>query len=380
MKNKTIITLIKDLRSMLRDKKSLTMMLVMPLLIPLVIFIISYGFELMLNPDEDATYYVGVTYDITIFEEMPDNIVIKHMEEDELEEAYKAGEIKAYVVLRDEVYYIYHNPNNQDSHMAAFFLTNYLEAVSQHLGEQYLINEGIDPSLVFNLISFELEQIEPVNFFVNQIVLMAFTFTIISIATTSITSATDAIAGEKEKGTLETLLTFPIKSKQLITGKYFANFVACIITAIICVVLALISLGIVQNMFTIYDDVVVVMNAYTLFLCVVVLITFSLLISGATIAIASYSKTFKEAQSALTPLSMVPIIPMFLGIVGVEMSSFIAAIPMIGQTMLLNEIFTGNVTLVHFVIMLVSNIIFVTLILRYIVRLYRSEKILFSLN
>ena len=380
MKNKTLITLKKDLRSMIRDKKSLMMMLAMPIIIPIVIFTFSYGFENMLNPDEDINLMVGVSSEVTIFENMPlENIIIAQMDEDELYASYKNGDIKAYIKLEDDIHRIYYNPNNQDSAMTAIAITNYIDAYSKSLGIEHLISEGIDPALVFDLIAYELEEAEPVNMFVNQIVLMAFTFAIMSITMTAVTSATDAIAGEKEKGTLETLLTFPINSKELIAGKYIANFIACIVTAIICILLALGSLAIVQSIFSIYDEIVVVMDASTFLLCAIVLIAYSLLISGATIAIASYSKTFKEAQSALTPLSMVPIIPIFLGFMGIEMTYLISAIPIIGQTMLLNEIFAGNISSMHVWIMLISNVIFVVLILGYIVRLYKSEKVLFSL-
>lgn len=57
--------------------------------------------------------------------------------------------------------------------------------------------------------------------FASEVVLMAITFTIMAITLSSIYASTDSTAGEKERGTLETILTFPIARKELILGKYF---------------------------------------------------------------------------------------------------------------------------------------------------------------
>ena len=128
-------------------------------------------------------------------------------------------------------------------------------------------------------------------------------FVVMAITLTSIYSATDATAGEKERGTLETLLTFPIKKEELLTGKYLAITISCIITTILSLILTVISLKISSNIFSLYKDAVININMTTLLLALIIMISYSFFISGACIAIASFSKTFKEAQSALTPLS-----------------------------------------------------------------------------
>ena len=383
MKNKMIITLKKDLRTMFRDKKSLTMMALMPLFIPLMVFFMSYINDQMLTTELDEDIKIGINYELdpikeAIIDELDINVY--YLPEDEMKEAFEDGEIIAYVIFREGTYYIYHSPNDAESTMAAMMMTSSLEAYSNALGAVYLIEQGINPANVFNLVDIQLEEVEPMNILVNMVILMAFIFTIMSVTQTSVTSATDAVAGEKEKGTLETILTFPIDSKGLIAGKYFANFIACVITAIVCIILTLISFSVVQNLFSIYDEVGFVLSISTILMGFMILVGFSLLISGATIAVASYSKTFKEAQSALTPLTFLPLVAMFLGMMNIDLSLLIVAIPGIGQAMLLNEIFVGTVELRYLLVMLISNIIFVVLLLRYLVNLYKSEKILFSLT
>ena len=58
---------------------------------------------------------------------------------------------------------------------------------------------------------------------------MAITFTIMAITLSCIYTSTDTTAGEKERGTLETILTFPISRKELIFGKYLAISISGIV-------------------------------------------------------------------------------------------------------------------------------------------------------
>ena len=384
MKNKTLVTLKKDLRTMIRDKKSLMGMLIVPILIPIFMFVFGTGFSRMADPERDAGNVVGVTYQLSEIKEYIvshiDNIEFKFMPEAELESAYEAGDIVAYIILREGTFHVYYDPNNQDSALASWNVRQLFAAYSEYLGSIYLAELGINPERVFNLVQIEMEPLAPNNVLISTIIVMGFTFTIMAITTTAVTSATDAVAGEKERGTLETLLTFPISSKQLVTGKFIANFIACIVTAIICIILALGSLEIIRNMFDIFSDVSIAVNLEAILLSSTILIGFSLLVAGASIAIASYTKSYKEAQAILTPLTFIPMIPIFLDIMGVEITAFWAALPGVGQTMLLREVFTGAIDFQFIWIMLASNVIFIIFILRFIVKLYKSEKILFSLD
>lgn len=76
--------------------------------------------------------------------------------------------------------------------------------------------------------------------------------------------ATDATAGEKERGTLETLLTFPIKSKDIIIGKFLSVSLSSIITGIVSLLLMIVSLIIANGMFDIYKDVDLMLSTSSL--------------------------------------------------------------------------------------------------------------------
>ena len=182
--------------------------------------------------------------------------------------------------------------------------------------------------------------------------------------------ATDTTAGERERGTLETLLTFPIKSRDIIVGKFLAVTIASILTGIISLVLAIISVAIAQNAFSIYEGLNIMFSPISILLSVIIIIAYSFFISGLCIAIASSSKTFKEAQSALTPLTFISLFPgMIAFMIGVTGTPLLSIIPFINYVVVFTDTSAGNV---------ISTIIYISIVLTYIIKQYKSEKILFS--
>ena len=189
--------------------------------------------------------------------------------------------------------------------------------------------------------------------------------------------ATDTTAGEKERGTLETLLTFPIKSKDIIVGKFLGVSISSIITGIISLILAIISLLVAGNMFSIYEGIDIMFSGTSLIFAIIVIIAYSFFISGLCISIASTSKTFKEAQSALTPLTFISFFPgMIAFMVGIETTPLLSIIPFLNFTLLFTDISNGNVNIVNILLMAVSTILYITIVLRYIIKQYKPEVVL----
>lgn len=387
MNNRILITIKKELRGIIRDKKSLMMMLVTPILIPIFILLFSYMYETMLDKDESTnTYNIGVNYAYTKEEKKSLkelNLNIKqYKSKNELKDSYKKGKIDLYVIKSNNNYKIYENESNQNSIYATSIYTKYLDSINKYLGDTYLDSINASKDKVYNNITYEYKKLEGKNDFVNQVISTGLMFVVMAITLTSIYSATDATAGEKERGTLETLLTFPIKKEELLTGKYLAITISCIITTILSLILTVISLKISSNIFSFYKDAVININMTTLLLALIIMISYSFFISGACIAIASFSKTFKEAQSALTPLSFTVMIPMFLEILDIKLNSCLSLIPVISHTMLLEQVICNTLTtttIINIFLMFTSTILITIIIIKIITKVYKSEKILFSL-
>lgn len=378
------ITIKKELRGIIRDKKSLLMMLVGPIMIPIFIFLFSNVYDGLMNDINQEKVEIGINYEINEIEKsiLKDlKIEAKQKELKQLEKDYKEKKISAYITKKDNVYTIHSNPNDEDGMNSSAMATAYLEQYNTALGSQFLVEKGIELEKVYQNIEIKTDDLEGNSSMVDMILYMGFVFAMMSICLTAIYGVTDTTAGEKERGTLETFLTFPIKSEELITGKFLAITISCIITSIISTALLVGSIEISRTMFDIYKDVTIHLNLGTIFLVLLIMINISFFISGLCIAIASFTKTYKEAQSALTPVSFITMVPMLFDILEVKLNYGLAMIPIVSHTMLLDAAISNTlsgINITYLLISLVSTILYSFILIKIITRMYKSEKVLFT--
>ena len=381
MKNNLWNILKKELRELFRDKKSLAMMLVIPIFIPLLVIGMSALFESQINKDVSEYNKIGFAYEMTdveksIAEEM--DIEIVNGNDEELKQKYDEGEIDLYITKQDNKYFI-NTDGSDNSSFASSLMETYFNTYKQYLQQSYLQENNINPDEVLNIITVEENMIEQDTYFADYIKNYAFLFIMMAITVSATYPATDTTAGERERGTLETLLTFPIKSKDIIVGKFLGVTVSSIITGIISLVLAIISLVITKNMFSIYEGVDVMFSPLTILFAVIVIIAYSFFISGLCIAIASTSKTFKEAQSALTPLTFISFFPgMIAFMMGITTTPILSIVPFINFTLIFTDINNGTIDLLNIGLMAISTIVYISLVFAHIIKQYKSEKVLFA--
>ena len=380
MKSNLFNILKKELRELFRDKKSLAMMLVIPIFIPLLVIGMSALFESQTNKDIGEYNKIGFCYELTNEEQglaKQMNIEIITGNEEELKQKYENGEINLYVTKEDNKYILNTGTSDNDT-FAINLVESYFNSYKQYLQTNYLINNNIEPNDVFNIITVEKNILEEDNYFASYIKNYAFLFIIMAITVSATYPATDTTAGEKERGTLETLLTFPIRSKDIIVGKFLGVSISSIITGLISLALAVISIIISKNMFSIYEGIDVMYSPIAILFMTIVIIAYSFFISGLCIAIASTSKTFKEAQSALTPLTFISFFPgMIAFMVGIQTTPILSIIPFLNFTLIFTDINNGIFDILNISLMVISTVIYISIVLYYIIKQYKSEKILF---
>lgn len=382
MKSNMLNILKKEVREMFRDKKSLSMMLIIPLMIPLLVIGMSALFEMQTNRDVKSYNKIGFSYEMSdiekkILEETGIDASFYENEEKAIKD-YDIGNLDLYVTKRDNKYII-NGKVNDTTTFASSLVESYFNSYRSYLQKEVLDDKNLDSESILNIITLEENIISEDNFFAKYITSYAFLFIIMAITVSATYPATDTTAGEKERGTLETLLTFPIKSKDIIIGKFLSVSISSIITGGISLIFTVISLVVANDMFTLYKDVDLMLPVSSLVFASIVIISYSFLISGLCIAIASKSKTFKEAQSALTPLTFISFFPgMIAFLIDIKTSAILSIVPFLNFTLLFTDITNGTVNYLNIILMLVSTIIIITVVLFIIVRQYKSEKILFT--
>lgn len=380
MSKKIFITIKKELRSIFRDRKSIVRMFLFPLIIPAMI--IFYGILYDNIGNEETTYTVGVNYEISEVEkQIADTLNIQYKEyntKKELENAYQEKQIGGYLIYEDNNYTIYTNQSATSGMTINALLTEYLENYSQYLTNQYLVEEGIDLDKAYNHFTYESQDIGESNYFLQIILLVSITYIIMSICLSTSNMATSTTAAEKENGTLETILTFPIKRTELLIGKYLSSAIIGFITSIIGLILMIISLYYSKENYNVFSTINLSIDLSTIIISIIIIFLASFFIASIAFALTCYSKTYKEAQSASQLLNMISIIPMFVNLFETKITYYYYLIPICNYEQILIDLFSNNITLTNLLLTIISTFIYIVVVITYIIKAYNSEKILYS--
>lgn len=380
MSKKILITIKKELRSIFRDRKSIVRMFLFPLIIPAMI--IFYGILYDNIDNEEITYTVGVNYEISEVEkQIADTLNIQYKEyntKKELENAYQEKQIGGYLIHEDNNYTIYTDQSATSGMTINALLTEYLENYSQYLTNQYLIEEGIDLDKAYNHFTYESQDIGESNYFLQVILLVSITYIIMSICLSTSNMATSTTAAEKENGTLETILTFPIKRTELLIGKYLSSAIIGFITSLIGLILMIISLYYSKENYNVFSTINLSIDLSTIIISIIIIFLASFFIASIAFALTCYSKTYKEAQSASQLLNMISIIPMFVNLSETKITYYYYLIPICNYEQILIDLFSNNITLTNLLLTIISTFIYIVVVITYIIKAYNSEKILYS--
>lgn len=160
--------------------------------------------------------------------------------------------------------------------------------------------------------------------------------------------AIDLFTGEKERGTIETLLTTPVARWQILFGK-MGVVVLSGLTAASCALLGLFfsieTMNVIENE-EILNIVHSILSPGFIVMLYALLIPLTVFFAGVMIPIAVYAKTFKEAQSIITPLNIVMVLPAMVGFFpGIELNAITACIPVVNIVLSTKELIAGTLDL-----------------------------------
>jgi sodium transport system permease protein len=157
--------------------------------------------------------------------------------------------------------------------------------------------------------------------------------------------AIDLFTGEKERGTIETLLTTPVPRWQLLFGKMGVVVLSGLLAASAALLGLFLSMETLNGLDN--DELLKVVHSILspsfIVLMYCLLIPLTVFFAGVMIPIAVYAKTFKEAQSIITPLNIVMVIPAMVGLFpGVELNVMTACIPVVNIVLSTKELIAGT--------------------------------------
>lgn len=381
--NNIKITIKKELRTIFRDKKTLMVLFLLPIAIPMFIFFYGIMFD-NIEEQSNEISLIGVNFKANETEQelaKNNNIeLIYYQETKELQDELSKKEIDAYINYNktEDKYYIHYDESRQSSQISSNKVTSFLAEYNELKAKEYIAENNLDPNNIYNNILYEVVEEAGENYILTLIYNIAFTYTIMAIVIAGSNMAMSATATEKENGTLETILTLPINTSELIIGKHLGAAIMGFIVSLFSLIITIIGIITASKTFKTFESFSLKLTPMVIISSIIVIIAASLLISGLAIALTAFCKTTKEAQSKTQILNYLSIIPMFVSLLEVQIGKIFYFIPICNYIQILMDIFNNNLNYMNLFIVFISSIIYISFIVLGIIKQYKSEKVLFA--
>lgn len=353
----------KELKDTLRDRRTLIMMLVIPVLIfPIILTLFVSVSESFSKEAAEKTVEIGVVGN-------PDNYIFQQLEllpeslgKKNITVYADTSELKAAIKVDSAQIGIFPSPDFEQSMQIKkpAGVTVYFNATDigmKDRAEAYLETiESIAKQERYIEMNINAEQIKPLNVHYSNVasskemigklaggflpyIFIAFGFI------GCMYPAIDLFTGEKERGTIETLLTTPVARWQILFGKMGV----VVLSGLLASTFALLGLFLSIEVFDIVKDPEILNVVHGVLSPSFILMLFGLLFpltvffAGLMIPIAVYAKSFKEAQSIITPMNIMVVLPAMVGFFpGIELNVVTACIPIVNIVLSTKELIAGT--------------------------------------
>ncbi len=192
--------------------------------------------------------------------------------------------------------------------------------------------------------------------------------------------ATDLGAGEKERGTLETLLLVPVDRTQLVLGKFMTIALAGVVAALVTVLsMGLWGIIIGQGMaITFVRDFLGQIALIDYILMFLMLVPIASIFASVLLSLSIYARSYKEAQSYMGSLVIFVIVPIMLALLpGVDLSGGWAWVPLTNVALAMKELIKGTMDYVALIAIFSSTVVIAGGLLAFCVYWFKQEKVLF---
>ena len=358
----------KELIDVLRDRRTLMFMVVIPILITPLLIIGSIKFQEYQNKKSEEKIlkiaYINESEDsltkellsdqkgVKIIEGVPIDSIESYIKSDSLQgglyldkgflkkiKTNSSGDVKIYYKSSDLM-------SKSKKRMQAALDIYKEKIIAERLKQLNVDGQILEPITITNIDMATAKETmgKAIGGFIPYVLVMF-------IFLGAMYPAIDLGAGEKERGSLETLLSSPATKFEITMGKLLVVSLTGIVSGLVSV------LGISSSLFfidkipvQIQETILELINPFMIFSIIILMIPIAIFFASMLLSISFYARSFKEAQSLMGPLNMVIIVPLFLSLgPGMEMDHATALMPLINVGLLTKEILAGSVELIYFI-------------------------------
>jgi len=283
-------------------------------------------------------------------------------------DAWNKGQTAQVEVIYDE--------SQSDSRSAARRLHALLDGLSARTGALRLVARGLSPSLQQPIVVAERDQSTPQS---RSGVLFAMLpyFFIIGAFIGGMAIAIDTTAGERERQSLEPLLVNPVPRWKILAGKLATTTTFALAT----VLLSVLAFAVVGHLMP-TDRIGMTLDIGVTFVVrtLVVMLPLAALIASVQTLVAAFAKSYREAQTYVSLLMLVPIVPvLLLSFLPYKAQLWMYAVPLMGQQIVIARLVRGDaVPAVALAACFVCTALVAIVACVVTARIYRSERLAIS--
>lgn len=382
----------KEIMEILRDKKTLIIMIVMPMLLyPMLLIGMSLGMSMIMQSRMEEAHTVGYYARDEVYVTHFRELYEENKQELDLELVWQQmgnGDVDAWISFAEDADGIHvkveYASTGQGSDYTERALEKLTELYREELLRANLEREGLTEEFLYP-ITYESIDFATVSESVGMNIGGAIGMLLITmILLGAFYPAVDVTTGEKERGTLETLLTLPVTNFQMIMSKYIAVSLFACVTAVVSIV----SLGgsVLFLMFGLPAEFAGEMGqipvgtflSYIPMLLAAVIAT-AMLITAICMCFCIFAKSTKEANNYMTPIMLVIMFASMVGMIPtVTLDYKMSLIPLVNVSLLIKQVLSQQVNWVLAGITVLVNVGYSVIAIWIIARMYDSEDILFT--
>lgn len=203
-------------------------------------------------------------------------------------------------------------------------------------------------------------------------------FIIVLCASGALHPAIDLTAGEKERGTMETLLASAARRSELVTGKFLVVVTLSLLTTVLALSSFAFSVVYFQRAGQAPSEQSFTVNWPTAALAFLLVLPVAILLSGALLSLALMAKNYKEAQSYTGYVMIAVILPAVGSMIpGVEINLVTSWVPILNVSLVTQEIFTGSFPWFFIGLVFASSCLYAALALGLAAWQFSREEVLF---
>ncbi len=377
----------KELKELFRDKKTVVMSIVFPLILYPTIIVIS-SLLAIIGQDNIEEVKSRIAFeksvDLNIINKIEGNEEFLLLETSDYQNEINNGQLELYVKKEvegeKEKFIVHYDSSRENGRKSIERFDEFAQEYKREKQEEYLLNKDINVD-VLDMIVVERESIAKEGKEGRSLIAMVLPlFLIIPIFLGCLYSALDLTSGEKERKTLETLMTLPVKKEEILLAKLFAT----VSFGMVGLLVNAISLGLTlfAGMVSIPDLRNFVSESLSipfLLIMLISMIPIMFFISGISLLVGIMAKDYKEAQSYASPLTMIMLLPMYFVISpGWNLEGLLTYTPVVNVFLLMKLIAIEGFILSSFLKVFAVNLAVSIVSMIVFAKLFQSETILFS--